>query len=53
MTDAVTPQKAHWASLISSAKAAVIIGWINIGFYLFFGLIWLLIVVVALLGSSA
>ena len=34
------------------AKAAVIIGWINIGFYLFFGLIWLLIVVVALLGSS-
>jgi len=26
MTDAVTPQKAHWASLISSAKAAVIIG---------------------------
>ncbi|MEZ5144011.1 MAG: DUF4190 domain-containing protein [Acidimicrobiales bacterium] len=34
------------------AKAAVIISWINIGFYVFFGLIWLAIVVVALLGSS-
>ena len=35
------------------AKAAVIIGWVNIGFSVFFGAIWLLIVVVALLGSSS
>lgn len=35
------------------AKAAVIIGWINIGFTVFFGAIWLLIVLVALLGSSS
>ena len=35
------------------AKAAVIIGWVNIGFTVFFGAIWLLIVLVAVLGSSS
>jgi hypothetical protein len=35
------------------AKAAVIISWINIGFWLFFGLIYVVIVLIAILGSSA
>lgn len=35
------------------AKAAVIISWINIGFWIFFGLIYVAIIVVAILGSSA
>lgn len=34
------------------AKAAVIISWINIGFWIFFGLIYVAIIVIAIAGSS-